>query len=62
MEKLFSKWFIEVRIKKEQFSTYIGGTIIPLCSWAKWLGYDTQNYTGKVMGEVYFPAWFHSAA
>ncbi|KAK2512085.1 Kcnh8 [Columba guinea] len=23
------------------------GTIIPLCSWAKWLGYDTQNYTGK---------------
>lgn len=63
MDKFFSKWFVELRIKKEQLTTYIAGNIISLCSWAKWLDYDTlENCTGEVMGEVYSPAWFQSTA
>lgn len=36
---------------------------ISLCAQDEWLGYDTQDiYTGKVMGEVYFPTWFQNTA
>lgn len=63
MDKFFTKSFTEPRFKKEQFSTCktfqvkISLCVIGLC------GCDSMKiYTGKVMGEVYFPAWFQNRA
>lgn len=55
--------FTEPRFKREKFSTCKIFQVknISLCDWL--CGCDSiKIYTGKVMGEVYFPTWFQNRA
>lgn len=63
MEKFFNKSFTEPRFKKEQLSTCKVFQLKTSLCVIGLSGCDSLKiYPGKVMGEVYSPAWFQNRA